>query len=262
MGILKNDFDIGNNGTEEKFVKKLGKTYTYASESRKNKLLIGGAVQAFLQGRPENIQAALLHRTKTAGYLPYHNTTADILFDLSEKSTNKLDDITLALAKIPEDERKAVLNKVLHDALGEIIGGEPFFSLLLEAGADANAVIDGHPGMLIVRAIDANHPISVIKLLHDSGASFDDARTTMHGKGRDSADIATLDHYQKVLTGKTPDAETDQPAPEEADTRELLRAILAELKEITRRLPPAEPAANADRPKIRSYARAAEALRL
>lgn len=250
MGIFKSDFDIGKTATEDKFLQKLRKErrYIYVT-ANKNEHLIAGAAQAFFEGRPGNIQAALLH-AKTAGRHILHSSAVNILFDLSEKSGTKCADITLALAKILEEDRSAVLSNALNEAIEHDIGGEPFFSLLLDAGAEANARICGYQGNIIATAIHAKQPISVTKLLHDRGGSFDDTRTTMLSLGYDANELITLDHYQKELTGKTTAPEADMPAPEEADMRDVMLEILAELKEITRRLPPpAEPAANANQPE-------------
>ena len=158
-----------------------------------------GALHAFREKRPENIQTLLLHADTIRDGHYYPNPVHAILIDLSETSADKVADIKLALAKFPEEDRKELLNKTLNNAIWGQAGGEAFYALLLQAGADANAGIDGYAGIILARAVFRNHSLSVIKLLVDNGASFKDALTTMYSCGfsSEAKDLA------QALSGRT-----------------------------------------------------------
>jgi hypothetical protein len=233
MGLFKSKkgyANIGKKSPADKFLEAFRKVAN--SNPAKSQALLDGALQSFHEGRPENIQALILN----ADLDSFYNHTRYILFRMSEKSDDKLADIKLALAKIPEEARENFLSKVLHSAILYktdlyVTGREPFYSLLLQAGADANAPINGCAGAILAKAVSCHHPISVIKLLHDNGASFKDALTTMYNGDYSADSKDTLKHYQQELEDKPATSEAAPSAAEEA-----LRQMLEQVGELTERV--------------------------
>ncbi len=259
MGIFKDYSDIGKNGPSEKFLKVYKDKAQYHTYSTKAYNMINGAIAAFYEGRPENVQAAMANEKSIRSY-NYWQLAPNVLFKITEKTNEKLANINLAVAKIPEQDRKEFLSTALNNAFGNNIGNEVFYSTMLQAGADANASIDGHAGALLVTAACNKQPISVIKLLYDNGASFDDALTTMHSQGHETADIDRLKFFEEKVTGSKPAPAKAEPAvqpipvavTQDADVRELLVLILEQMTEITKRLPPPpaeQPVANTTQPQ-------------
>jgi len=276
---------FGKDGTTDQFLETLEKvaarnSYWDGKPEDKVNILMDAALEAFFEGHPENIQTALqnfktitfskIYRDISCSYRddPAFYFITSTLYKLAEKSDDKLADITLALAKIPAEDRERLLNKALNTAIYKGIGEKSFFSLLLQSGADANARIDGQPGALLVTAVCSGHPTyvakSIVKLLHDNGASFDDAFTTMDHQNRTANNIKSLKIFQEQIAGKPAAAEAppSSPVTEEAllkvleamqQTQEEMRREIAELRqELTERLPP--PAELASQPQKKTYA--------
>ncbi|MBU6475133.1 MAG: hypothetical protein KGQ70_04135, partial [Alphaproteobacteria bacterium] len=163
--------------------------------------------------------------------------------------------ILLAIEKIPDDKRRAFLDKTLSDlfSTNEYQCEEPFIAALISAGADANAVVHGAPGMPLAWAVTSGYPQAIVRLLHDHGASFEDAllriqtRTYWDEGNRRELAVHKLKAYREAITGA--------PAGEESELRQEIAQLRAEIaalrEEITRRLPVTDtPAANkARKPK-------------
>lgn len=234
MDLFKDYYDIGKNNSAGKFLSELKKVKSYYVDTQnKNKQLIDGALFSFYQGRPENIQTAILN-AKDIDSRHYPNLVPVVLCEISKNSSDKIHDIALALAKIPEHDRQDFLNKVLSDALLNNVGGEPFFVALLNAGADAKADINGHAGLLAT-AVSCAAPFSFIKLLHDSGASFEDALATLHSRGSKTEDVGRLEYYRKKIGTGSAETTTCSPVMEEGmiSMLETLQQIQEQIADLT-----------------------------
>jgi hypothetical protein len=225
--MFKNYFSIGKKRSPDKLLKALCSTKSVDWETKsKNDSLLDGAVEAFHEGRPENIQKAFLNAESIKNW-HYRYPALTILQKVAAKSNDKATDINRTIALIPEHDREAILSKALNDAVRKGIGGETFYALLLEAGADANAKIDGYAGAILATAASNKVPISVIELLVNKGASFKDACTTMHSLNYDPASINNLKHFEKQITGG---------AAEEADVSDILREMQEQIRVLTEKL--------------------------
>jgi hypothetical protein len=104
-------------------------------------------------------------------------------------------------------------------------------------------MIDGNPGGILVAAVHNTCPVSSIKFLHDNGASFRDAMTTMHSRGYDQEDIGRLAFFEKELAGppdrQAPKAAAEHQPPAVTGTDGILRAhaeIIRQMQENQRDL--------------------------
>ncbi len=173
-----------------------------------------GAVQAFHEGRPENIQTALLygaefgiHDSYVSLYPKYpEDARQNILSDLINGGNDPSDVINLVLLlNVADDERQAVLDRALLSIIRKSLpGGEPYIAALLNVGADPNAGEDGYKGMTLAASLNYNQPLSVIDMLYKNGASFDDAIESMKINNWSSQSINRM----KILREKY----THQPA--------------------------------------------------
>ncbi len=156
------------------------------------------------------------------------------------------------LAQVPEENRQRLLNNALYDAVdSKKTSAEVPAAALLEAGADPNAVIFKFNGIILAHAVRQNQPPSVIKLLYDYGASFEDASFLMQMNDWTYDNKDRLDTYRRKLE-KTPPAypkkeatavrqetapkqETAQPVTEGASppvTEEALLKVLDLVQEL------------------------------
>lgn len=175
--------DIGKNNPADEFLKACNKVSSpaWTSNPAKPERLINGALQAFREGRPGNIQTLLLNAKSLEEGGRFCNIVPFVLSKISEESDDKLADINLALEKIPDADRESVLSNALKTAVSKSIGEEPFFALLWQAGA-----------------------------------SFDVALSNMHARQDcDQDDIGRVTFFQKKITGKPAAGEAAQPAAEE-----------------------------------------------
>ncbi len=252
MGIFKDYFKIGQTVTPDQFLT------TYKSKAQNNEYsnnardMIAGALKAFGEGHPANVQAALAHVEELQSY-NYTNMATRILHQLPERYGDKLKDLEMAIAEVPEKDRKDFLSKALYAAVNYRIGDDRFCELLLEAGADANYAVGGHAGIMLVVAACNQQSMNVIKLLHEHGASFEDALMTMHCQNRKTDDIERLKFFQQKLTGVAEQKPASLAAPDlqSDDVRVLLAEILEQMKEITKRLPPLPEEQNNAKPQIK-----------
>ncbi len=253
MGIFKDYFKIGKTAPPEEFLK------TYKSKAKNTDYnnnasdMIAGALKAFGEGQPTNVQAILSHVQELESY-NYSNMATRVLSQLPEKFGGKDKDLEMALAELPEKDRKDFLSKALYTAVNYRIGDDKFCELLLKAGEDANYAVGGHAGIMLVVATCNQQSMNVIKLLHEHGASFDDALMTMHCQNRRNDDIERLKFFQQKLTGAAEQKPAGLASPDlqSDDVRVLLAEILEQMKEITKRLPPLpEDQQDAAQPKIK-----------
>jgi hypothetical protein len=198
---------IGKNASEDKFLEAFKKfsASDWAPSTHKVRNLIEGALQAFNEGRPENIQTMLLNAKSVESRLDpfkYPYLVPSILLKLTEKSDEKLGVVNRALAKIPEADKESVLSNALKTAICKSVGEEPFFALLYEAGA-----------------------------------SFDIALSNMQALGADPDDINRLKFFQERIEGEPAAAEpipspTDETMPVLID---VMQQLLEQVAELTRR---------------------------
>jgi hypothetical protein len=260
MDLFKDYYDIGKNSASGKFLSELKKAKSYYLDTQnKNKELIDGALLAFYQGRPENIQTALSN-AKDINDRHHPNLVPAVLCEITKNSSDKIHAVNLALAKVPAQDRQDILNQALNEALAHNVGGETFFVALLNAGAEAKADINGAAGLLAT-AVSAAAPLSFIKLLHDSGASFEDALATLHSRGSKTEDIDRLEYYKKQIAAGADETATCSPHMELGMVRvlETLQQIQEQIADLTSQvgrlservndLTPPKPAANENQPE-------------
>ena len=136
---------IGKSGAEDKFLKAFQKveksTFVMAESYAKRNVLLDGAVEAFREGHPENIQAMFAKLDQDWGKHSFMYRSALILIQLSEGRDDKSAIIDRALAKVPEQGKKRILNHVLVNAMGNHKGGEVFYAALLKSGASFDAAL-------------------------------------------------------------------------------------------------------------------------
>ena len=232
MEIFKNYFEIGKNATAEEFraanKKALKKRNPYTAQLE----LQRGAIQAFSEGRPENVQTVLSNldefRIKTR-HNRYDTSFEDIsviasLLRLTEGNDNPSAAISLALEKIPEQAKQGVLDNLLYKYIYSYGATTTFVDGLLKAGANANAF----EGQILAQAAARSRHISVVKLLHDNGASFDDALFTMQTKNWEQKFINGLKAYREEITG--------EPATEDAKTQATMAQLLEQVAVLTEKV--------------------------
>ena len=233
--------DLARNGTADQFLQAFKKEigadglgFRPSTPTDRVALLMQGAIEAFCEGRPESIQV-LFQNLKTIkfGKLFRGNHRYDLfkqaLFTLSEKYNDRQAAIPLALAKVPEQDRQEILDSALYDSVRWDFGGESFLALLLQSGADANATVDGSAGSILACAARMRSP-GVIKLLHENGASFEDAILALQANKEKWAkkNIDSLRFYQQALEGKPATAQTG-----DEDIRDILRQIQQQISDLT-----------------------------
>ncbi len=218
--------------------------------------LLQGAIQAFNEGRPENVQHILTNPQKFRTYRDYYGNNVDVATQtLTTLVTGKdyaVEILTLALAKVPAEAKQDILNQTLVSHIFN--SGKPsetFINTLIEAGADANAPTkDGFKGHVLAFAVEKSKPLPVIELLYKNGASFDDALFLMQVKKWKKESMDNLKVYREKVTG--------QPATEEGEILKVLKLLREDIAEMTKRLPSeaatpkhaeTKPAANANQPE-------------
>jgi hypothetical protein len=255
--FIKSAFDIGKTGSAEKFLKKLKSTKSYGYQTQaKNDALLKGAAEAFHEGRPENIQIAMSNAQSLGdrGWGILYDFRCSIFSILLKGRNDQAADIDLALEKLSPQDRKKLLNSTLHDAVS-LVGQEDLIPILLNAGADANARIKNNQGDILVAAATRGATFPVIKLLHEHGASFDDALNTM------STGSYTLENIEKLKLVRTrlraqPESETKPTtsAPTDIqDLRDKMERLQEQVDLITKRLPPLQEAPSTPPPPKRTF---------
>ncbi len=134
---------VGKNGPEDKLVSAFNKVvgyHSYAPTMAKRDSLIKGAVDAFHDGRPENIQTIFAEYNKirlAKGADAYYEVyqAALMLNDLSATADDKSALIDKALEKIPAVDKKNMLSHMLERSVKTDIGDELFYASLVKSGA-------------------------------------------------------------------------------------------------------------------------------
>ncbi len=229
-------FEIGKNGTVDELF--LANNAALAkSDAPAQKELQRGAIEAFNDGRPGNIQTILSNPDtfKTWSYYPKDrkDPAIEILIALTAEGERSAEIINLALDQLSEERKQQVLDKTLLEVVRGYNYVESFVTALLEAGADVNAAFDGFKGLILARAVEKTQPPAVIELLYKNAASFDDALFVMQANNWNEELVKKLKIYREKMTG--------QPATEEGEVLQelkLLRQEIAEMRQdLTSRLP-------------------------
>ncbi len=205
--------DFGKNAAPEKILaqykKVLDNSGWAGSYSLRLSNLVDGAIEAFREGRPENIQMLIAHAKELDSYY-YPDMTANILHALTEGSDDKTTIINLAIATVSQDRKTSLLSDALKTSIRESIGEESFFTALYKAGA-----------------------------------SFDMAISMMHAEPHELSDLASLKFFQEKISDTsspvTKEATAAIPAipaipkisAEDADVRQLLTQLLEQVTELT-----------------------------
>jgi hypothetical protein len=203
----RTSFDIGFDGSVEDFRRAYDDVDAWKELRR-------GAYKAFHEGDHENIQA-LMANPAAFGLQGLNNDhqkahCRNVLFQLIQDKDNAADIITLAIEKIPEQQRHKFLDALLYSAIdcNPYTGEEPFVVALIGAGANANAEVAGAGGRTLAVAITKGHTTGVIKQLCDHGATFAEAehriRTRQFWDQGDLREkcIEKLKVYRQEITGE------------------------------------------------------------
>lgn len=238
MGLFKKkktSFEIGRDGTAEELVVA---NYKALSQNRNGDYLAfdvqrelqDGAVQAFKDGKPGNVQTILSHLSdfNIRCYTYIEKVSHQILSEITKGQDNPVAIINLALTNTSGHEKQGILNDSLllcldKPAWSDNAWKEALVAPLLAAGADIN-----QGGKVLATAINEDQPPSIIQQLYTNGASFDEALAYMQSKDFGARDIENLSFYRKTakaeqtiaelketiaeLTGKQPAAA--EPAPQ------------------------------------------------
>ncbi len=241
----KTPFEIGKDGTVEelcaandKAKNKMGGAYDlYYMGGSDQRELQNGAIEAFKEGRTDNLQCILANPAKfmVCDHSSFYPVDSEKIFDqLIKGVTTGSDDqatiITLAMDKFPEQSKQACLDGSLLRAVTDHYYGDDLVAALLKAGAGANAEVQGFKGFVLAKAIESVRMVPTIELLYKAGANFDDALFCIQANKWDEANIRSLKAYREKVTGKP---STIEVAPE------VLQQLLDQVAEITKRLPPA-----------------------
>jgi len=187
-----------------------------------------GAFNAFLEGRPENLQEILARPEEfLAQYQSEEKLVTSMLIQLADRVSDSRVPL-LALANVEEGKRQEMLDNALHVLVSNGYNNmEKISSVLLSAGANA-----GHGSSKTLAAAISNGSTAVIEMLQEKGASFDEAVQTMrtnprqYGNNADrlefleyrkkaEATIKELKETIKELTAKQKKEDPASPAPAE-----------------------------------------------
>jgi hypothetical protein len=191
---------LGRKAPEDKFLEAFRK-FSFSDWNQsvgQVRHLVQGAMQAFEEGHPENVQTMILHAKSVESHLEgykYPSFVPTVLLKLTEKSDDKLAVIDLALAKIPEEDRENILSNALKTAVSRSVGEEPFFALLCGAGA-----------------------------------SCDSALSKMQAQGYATDDVDRLKFFQERIEGKTASA-TAAPQPAAKEVLPAMMDIVQQMQE-------------------------------
>jgi hypothetical protein len=224
MGIFKEtDYvAIGRDAMPEFFLAELKREKrNYKKEAAKNKKVLAGAFEAFRQGRPENIQAYIADVANTTSVHGSIDCTgiAKTLLRLTEENSDKPAALDLALEGMTQQQRQKTLNAALLGACDgmEGIGGDPFYALLLNAGADPNAEMKANYICSAFVGSIINGKSSLVKLLHESGGNFEKAKPFFDEHSLPHW-VGNFKSYRESLEGK--------PAAVEAGDGDLRQAVI------------------------------------
>lgn len=190
-GKERTAYDIGFKGTPEEFRAAHGEAGLHIGKDRlyqgddDQRAMRKGAIDAFLDGRPETLQSVLADRShfsvasgSTADGDIDQINPYDVLVTLTHEAKDPVATVERAVAKMAEDEKQKFLNEALCDAV-RFKAKDECLAALLVAGANANMDLlsNQKEGYTLVLAAAADSPESAVRMLQASGASFDDALT-------------------------------------------------------------------------------------
>jgi hypothetical protein len=252
-------FEIGKNGSVEEFraaYKKASDKLTLDGRRSKQIPLHKGAFAGFLEGNVGNLQEILCRPDDfeiSGGRYGFTETPSrsDLVHDLTKKSDDPVAVIRLALGKGSPEARQRLLDLTLRGAVGDTyIGDNEFIAALVEAGARADAEINGSTGETLAIAITKSHTLDAIRVLVEKGgADFDEAlrliNTDQRWDGRnDRANAVTkLEARREEICGPAAPA-----AAENATTDELLRTLIARVDYLTAEFEKSRQGQKADAP--------------
>lgn len=241
-GIERKPFDIGKDGTLDELKRAVeearGKNRSgYHKGAEDQWTMYEGAVAAFKEGRPENLQAILQDPDAFSVPERYSMIQTPSRYKFLEKAIDGAEDpaaaVTLALAGIPAEERQDMLDDLLCATVC-YLKNEKLVEGLLGAGADPQADLSGFTGLTLARAIEASQTPAVIKRLVDNGADFDDAAFAMMSNNWGADNLAKLNVYKLQLFG-TPlsGPAAAEASADDAELRDVIRDMRAEMKALT-----------------------------
>ncbi len=198
-------FEIGKSGTVEEFTAANKEAFDLKMGARQEELL-KGAVSAFLEGNPENVQEMIKNHDSFKIY-SWPSTNKDMateaLFQVTKGSSDPGSIIELALLNVAEDKKQSNLEHRLFNAIYYGIGDEAFVGNLLKAGAPANGVSSqGFAGYMLAGAISNSRSPAVVEALYKNGASFKDALFMMQANDFKEETIKRLKVYRENITGE------------------------------------------------------------
>ena len=156
-----------------------------------------GARQAFLDGCPEKVQVILSEPEK---FLPLgkhlrlkkeDDLVSDTLINLMNSSADPAAVPVLALARVADKKKKTIINRTLYALIANYknVQFEKVASALLQAGAEVSSIS-------LADAVHRKLPQTVVNMLLDKGASFDEARAVLAVRRSENAD--RLDFIEKI----------------------------------------------------------------
>ncbi len=135
-----------------------------------------GAIEAFLDGHPENLQEMLAQPQEFLEdrYQNEKEFRNRLLIQLADKMPDAGVPL-LALAKVGKEARQEILNDALYTLVNDYDDVEKETSALLAAGADASY----SSSITLAAAIHKGKPAAVIDMLLENGASYQAALERM-----------------------------------------------------------------------------------
>lgn len=219
-------FNIGKDETPEKVVALIDKKSQAFRHSLREQArdMERGAIAAFREGRPENVQA-IFAASDDLWRNPYR-----VLLEVLEGSADIAQDFARALAQVPVDERPRTLASALAAAAFD--DNQDTMLALVSFYEDLGATISPeHSDSALARAIARDFEFKDIKRICDLGANMDDAIVYMVRCGYAGSDTEKARLYKDRLEREAP------PATAAADTsNDLLQQILATQQELTEKV--------------------------
>ena len=184
-----------------------------------------GAVQAFIEERPENLQEILSHPEDFRVSQWASNDDRAIIATLIDLMGQLADPGTpaLALAKVGEDKKQDILDDTLYTLVDRYTDIEGPLSTLLKANAKA-----GHDSSVtLAAAFHKGQPSAVVNMLLENGANFEEALQTMRASPKHYGDCAdrieflkykeetqaTIQKLQETIEELTAPKKTRKPKP-------------------------------------------------
>lgn len=192
----------------------------YGMHPQARNALLDGALKSFRQGSPEKLALVMTE------YAAFFGAPSATLYRAMLQGDDAGAALKLALQSgVAGKDKQAFLDASLAYAVSQ--NSPAIIGALLDEGADANQKnYRGFAGHLLWQAALQGAAPDTVKLLHDKGASFDDAVFMLRALNGSKEEIAKLQHYQEKVTGKTA----------ESGLEGKLEAVLAEMLEMKREI--------------------------